>query len=61
MDKKPHSDEILSEIMQPPWPPQSKMVSGTSWLDENPQKFLFSNPNPLVDGMIAQVSGEKVS
>jgi hypothetical protein len=32
------------------------MVSGTALLDENPQKFPFLNPNPLVDGMIAQNS-----
>ncbi len=34
------------------------MVLGTSLLDENPLKFLFLNPDSLVDGMIAQIPQE---
>jgi hypothetical protein len=34
----------------------SKWFLGISHLWENPQKFLFLKPNPLIGGMIAQVS-----
>ncbi len=36
-----------------------KKVFGTSFPKENPLKFLFLTPNPLVDTMIAQVSLKK--
>jgi hypothetical protein len=42
--------------MQHPGLPVSKWFLGTSLLWENPPKFLFLKPNPLIDAMIAQVS-----
>jgi hypothetical protein len=49
----------LSQIIRQPWPTQSKNGFTTSWLEENPLKFLFLKPNLLIDGMIAQVSLKK--
>jgi hypothetical protein len=36
-----------------------KVLAVTMWLGENPPKFLFLKPNPLVDGIIAQLSLKK--
>ena len=46
----------LPEIMRPPWPPSRKMVLGTPLPGENSLKVLFFKSNPIVAGMIAQLS-----
>jgi hypothetical protein len=45
----------LANIMRQPWLPQSKKGFWDLLPGKNPQKFLFLKPNPLVNGMIAQV------
>ena len=50
----------LSEIMQQPWPAQSKKGFWDLLPGKNPQKFLFLKPNPLIDAMIAQASLKKI-
>jgi hypothetical protein len=36
-----------------------KLVFGAFWPGENPRRFLFLKPNPIIDAMIAQVSLKK--
>jgi hypothetical protein len=45
--------------MQQPWPPQSPKGFWDPLPWENPPKFLVLKPNPLVGGMIAQISLKK--
>jgi hypothetical protein len=50
---------FVAEIMQQPWPAQSKKGFWDLLPGKNPQKFLFLEPNPLVDSNIAQASLKK--
>jgi hypothetical protein len=51
--------DLLTEIMQHLGHRNPKKVFRTSWPGENPPKFLFLKPNPLVGAMIAEFSLKK--